>query len=465
MPRPGSAEPGRSTWNMAPESAGVRPPLNPRALGAGRANPSDDPGAGPWDRGPSEQTPGPGDHPRAGLASDGSGLRFYPSTSQPVDWAALARRVADGMGALVTPRLILWQVLPVHGAAKEGALPAGDLRVRVPRGTSRSGGGCRRRSGRRGARCRSHAACADTGDASNSGLGPPRLPPPDCRWAVVVPCGRACRLANADHGWRDEPASACSGKTSPLDLLLPPGGGRLFRIRSNRRKIDDRQTGLGSTGCLLAPVDGPRSLGSSPSGRSVATAPPVKSGPCDHAALNRLSGAARSGTEGSVGPNDERWVRTLPINVWQTAEQPERVRGCLSVAGTRAVPAWRHCAVSGSASAITRTSVPRGTSLVSGQGGMRRCELHGPRYQCPDAGDAGSGTSLGLVRLSTPGYEGEAGAFSASGRRPLQPTEGRVLHARHGGSGCNRAALSDDRPWGDRSTSQCPSASWLGRRS
>ena len=107
LPRPGSAEPGRSTWNMAPESAGVRPPLNTRAHGAGRANSSDDPGAGPWDRGPSEQTPGPGDHPRAGLASDGSGLRFYPSTSQPVERAALARRVADGMRALVTPRLIL----------------------------------------------------------------------------------------------------------------------------------------------------------------------------------------------------------------------------------------------------------------------------------------------------------------------------------------------------------------------
>ncbi len=105
LPPPGSAEPGRSTWNMASDWAGVRPPLNTRAHGHGGANSSDDPDAGPWDRGPSEQTPGPGHHPRAGLASDGSGLRFYPSTSQPVERAALARRIADGIRALVTPRL------------------------------------------------------------------------------------------------------------------------------------------------------------------------------------------------------------------------------------------------------------------------------------------------------------------------------------------------------------------------
>ena len=138
--------PRRSTWNMAPDSAGVRSPLNARAHGHGRANPSDDPGSGPSGRGPSEQTPAPGHHPRAGLAGDASGLRFYPATSRPVERAVLAPRVADGIRPLVTPRLTLWQVLPVHGAAGEEALPAVDIRVRVPRGTSRSGGGRRRRS-------------------------------------------------------------------------------------------------------------------------------------------------------------------------------------------------------------------------------------------------------------------------------------------------------------------------------
>ncbi len=140
MPPPGSAGPGRSTWNMAPDSAGMWLPLSTRAHGHGRGSPSDDPGAG-RDRGPSEQTPGRGDRPRAGLASDGPGLRFHPSTSQPAERAALARRVAGGVRALVTPGLTLWQVLPVHGAAGEGELPARDMRVRVPRGTSRSGGG------------------------------------------------------------------------------------------------------------------------------------------------------------------------------------------------------------------------------------------------------------------------------------------------------------------------------------
>lgn len=288
MPRPGSAEPGRSTWNMAPDPAGVRPPLNTRAHGHGRADPSDDPGAGPWDRGPSEQTPGPGDHSRAGLASDGSGLRFYPSRSEPVERAAPAQRVADGIRAPVTPRLTPWQVLPVHGAAGKGALPADDIQVRVPRGTSRRGGGRRRRSGPRGAHCRS-IACADTGaDASDSGLGPPRLRPPDRRWAVLAPCGPVCCLPNADDGWRDEPACAYSGGTSPVDRLLCLGGGRLFRIRSNRRRIDDGQASFGSTGSPFGPLGGSRSSGSSPSCLTVATAPPAKSGPCDHAALNSL---------------------------------------------------------------------------------------------------------------------------------------------------------------------------------
>jgi hypothetical protein len=176
MPRPGRAEPGRSTWNMTPDSAGVRLPLNTRAHGHGRADPSDDPSAGPCDRSPSARSPGPGHHPRAGFASDGLGLRFYPSTthrstSQPVGRAALAARVADGIRARVTPRLILWQVRPVRGAAREGAPPAGDARVRVPRGTSGRSRERRRRLGRRGARS---IACGDTGtDAGNSGLGPP----------------------------------------------------------------------------------------------------------------------------------------------------------------------------------------------------------------------------------------------------------------------------------------------------
>lgn len=446
--------PRRSTWNMAPDSAGVRSPLNARAHGHGRANPSDDPGSGPSGRGPSEQTPAPGDHPRAGLAGDASGLRFYPATSRPVERAVLAPRVTDGIRPLVTPRLTLWQVLPVHGAAGEGALPAVDIRVRVPRGTSRSGGGRRRRSGRHGAGCRS-VACAATGaDASNSGPGP-RLQPPDGRWAVVAPCAPVCRLPGADDGWQDDPAGACSGETSPLYPLLSLRGGRLFRIRGNRGEIDDRQTDFRPTGRLFESVGGLRSLGSSSRCLSVATAPPAKSGPCDHGVPNSLSGAVQSGTEGPVGPNGERWARTPPISVWQRAEQAVRVRRCRSVAGIRAVPACRHYAVSG---------VPRGTSLASGQGGMLRCESYGARCQRRDAGDTGSGC-LGLLRLSTPGYGGEAGAFSACGRCPPQPTGGRMLHARDGGSGCNRAVLSDDRPRGDRSTSECLSASWSGRRS
>lgn len=460
LPPPGSAEPGRSTWNMASDWAGVRPPLNTRAHGHGGANSSDDPDAGPWDRGPSEQTPGPGHHPRAGLASDGSGLRFYPSTSQPVERAALARRIADGIRALVTPRL----VLSVHGAARGEALPAGDIRVRVPRGTSRSSGAVA-------------GLLGGVAHAAGSLLLPTREPTRATRICDHSSCGRltadgpsprlvgrcvVCPAPTMD-GETTPPASASERPRPWTSYSL--GEGRLFRIRSNKRPIGDKQTGFRSSGCLFGPVGGPRSLGSSPQLPVIATAPPAKSGPCDHAVVNSASGAVQSATEGAVGPNGERLVRTLPINVWQTAEQSVRVPRCRSIAGAGTVPAWRHDAVSGSASTVIRASVPRGTSRRHGHGGdARRCGSHGAQCR-PDAGDTRSGSSLGLIRLSTLGYRGEAGAFSTHGRRSLQPTGGRVLHARDGGSGCNRAVLSDDRPWGDRSMSECPSVSWPGGRS
>jgi hypothetical protein len=466
MPRPGSAEPRRSTWNMAPDPAGVRPPLNTRPHGHGRADPSDDPSAGPRDRGLSEQTPAPRDHPRAGLVSVGSGLRFDPSRSHPVERAARARRVADGIRALVTARLSLCQVLPVDGAAREGASPAGDMRVRVPRGTSRSVGGRRQRSGRHGA-CprRRPVACADTGAGPhNSSVGRPGPRPPDWRWTIVASCGPACRLPIADDEGHEAPASAGSGRASPPDPLLRTGWGQLFRMRSNRLRIDGRQTDFGSAGCLSRSLGEPRSWGSSASCLWGTCAPPVKSGPCDPAVLTSLSGADRSAAERSVGPDGERWVRTPSVTVCQRAERSARVRRCRSVAGTRG---RRPYAVSGSASAGTRTSVPRGTSLGPGQGARRRCESRAVQCPCPAAGDTGADASAmrpDLVRLPAPGCRGEASTVSEPGRCPRQPTAQRVQYGRDGGSGHYHAALLDDRPWGDRSMPECLSVSCPGGR-
>jgi len=223
MPRPGSAEPGRSTWNMAPESAGVRPPLNPRALGAGRANPSDDPGAGPWYRGPSNRLPGLAITRGAALRATGRACasthrRASRSTGQP--WLgespmAWVPRDAAAYPLADPARRTAWREKErCRRATSESAFHV-EHRAAVG-GVAGALGGV------------AHAAgpllLVPRADASNSGLGPPRLPPPDCRWAVVVPCGRACRLANADDGWRGDPAGACSGRTSPLDPFFSPGG-------------------------------------------------------------------------------------------------------------------------------------------------------------------------------------------------------------------------------------------------